>query len=59
MELSLNQQDCLDKLKAFLSLCGLNLGGSNHLDLMTKNIEEKVLLVLAYAGSGKTEVLSI
>ncbi len=57
MELSLDQQECLSKLIAFLNGSGLNLKSTSDKSLQKLQFEENLLAVLGFAGSGKTELL--
>ena len=59
MELSLDQQECLSKLKAFLNISGLDLKGSTTKNFRMTDSKENVVAVLGYAGSGKTELLRV
>ena len=59
MELSLDQRDCLLKLKLFLNLSGLNLEVEGKNDLPQIDFSENVMAVLGHAGSGKTELLRL
>ncbi|MDG2474960.1 MAG: AAA family ATPase [Paracoccaceae bacterium] len=59
MELSLDQKECLSKLKEFLNVSGLNFKGSVGNDLQAISFKENMVAVLGYAGSGKTEVLRV
>ena len=59
MELSVDQQDCLSKLKIFLNLSGLDLEVEDKSDCYQIDFSENVMAVLGHAGSGKTELLRL
>ena len=59
MELSVDQRDCLSKLKVFLNLSGLDLEVEGKGELHQIDFSENVMAVLGHAGSGKTELLRL
>ncbi len=59
MELSVDQQNCLSKLKSFLRMSGVCLDTANHKKASAVKFKENMIAVLGYAGSGKTELLRL
>ncbi len=57
LKLSVDQKECLSKIKMFLNRSGLNLTRRKDIQLPKFNFQDNVFAVLGHAGSGKTELL--